>query len=366
MLPLIRDDVFEHFKENLDGGEEFLKDAQFMIQKNSLLVSAVEKISKLPLEQGDTKGDLYEYLLSKMTTAGINGQFRTPRHIIDLMVKIIDPKPSEKIADPACGTAGFLVQSRKYIRNKYSSPEGTFEEEDGSVSYSEDKLNDSDKKNIQSDFLNGFEFDATMLRIASMNLMLHGINDPKINYQDSLSGNFISRYPEQNTNYFDAILANPPFKGSLDFEDVESSLLGKVKTKKTELLFISLMLRMLKIGGRCATIVPDGVLFGASKAHTALRELLVEKNQLEAIIKLPSGVFKPYAGVSTAIVVFTKDGQTDKVWFYDVEHDGFTLDDKRTPTEKNDLPKCLEKWSKRDSEKFDDKTQKLSLCQNPR
>ncbi|ROL61359.1 SAM-dependent DNA methyltransferase [Bacteroidetes/Chlorobi group bacterium ChocPot_Mid] len=357
MLPLIRDEVFKHFKQTINGEHPFLKDAQMMIQKESLLVSAIEKIDELPLTEGDTKGDLYEYLLSKLTTAGINGQFRTPRHIIKLMVEIIAPKPNERIGDPACGTAGFLMQTREYIREKYTSEEGKIKHDDGGITFSEDLL-EKHRKHIQKDFLHGFDFDVSMLRIASMNLMLHGISDPNIYYQDTLSSIFKEHYPEQAEDYFDAILANPPFKGSLDFEDVSDDLIGKVKTRKTELLFIALMLRMLKLGGRCATIVPDGVLFGASKSHTALRQLLVDDNQLEAIIKLPSGVFKPYAGVSTAIVIFTKGGQTSKVWFYDVENDGLSLDDKRSPIDKNDLPDCLEKWNKRETEKFEDKTQK--------
>lgn len=358
MLPVIRDHVFKHFKRTINGDHPFLKDAMLMIQKESLLASAVEKIDELPLTEGDTKGDLYEYLLSKLTTAGINGQFRTPRHIIKLMVQLLDPKPEERIADPACGTSGFLMQTREYIREEYTSKEGKIDNGDGSFTYAEDKLKEYQIAHIQNDFLHGFDFDTSMLRIASMNLMLHGITAPNIYYQDTLSGRFHDNYPEQAENYFDVILANPPFKGSLDFEDVSDDLLGKVKTKKTELLFITLMLRMLKLGGRCATIVPDGVLFGASKAHTALRTMLVEENQLEAIVKLPSGVFKPYAGVSTAIVVFTKGGQTDKVWFYDVENDGYSLDDKRTEIDKNDLPDCLEKWNKRETEKFEDKTKK--------
>ncbi len=357
MLPLVRDKVFKHFKEHFAQQNDWLKDAQMLIQKESLLVSAVEKIDKLPLTDKDTKGDLYEYLLSKLTTAGINGQFRTPRHIIELMVKVLDPTADMKIADPACGTAGFLMQTREFIKEKYTSENGKYKNEDGSISYDEDLLDDY-RSHVQKDFLYGFDFDSSMLRIASMNLMLHGIDSPNILAQDTLSSRFEDNFPELHKGAFDIILANPPFKGSLDFEDVADDLLGKIKTKKTELLFIVLMLRMLKIGGRCATIVPDGVLFGASKAHTELRRILVEANQLEAIIKLPSGVFKPYAGVSTAIVIFAKGGETDNVWFYDVENDGYSLDDKRSEIDKNDLPECLELWKKRDSEKFDDRTKK--------
>ena len=361
MLVLVRDRVFPHFKSvAVDGAKfgEYMKDAQLMIQKPNLLVSAVNMINELPLAEGDTKGDLYEYLLSKLTTAGINGQFRTPRHIIRKMVEILDPRPDETIGDPACGTAGFLVSAMEYLLETYPSPEAIIENEDGSKTYTGDQLMPY-IGHIQSNMFNGFDFDVTMLRIASMNLLLHGIDAPDIHYQDTLSSGFADRFPEFANDHFDVILANPPFKGSLDYEDVHASLLSKVKTKKTELLFVTLILRMLKLGGRSATVVPDGVLFGASKAHMALRKMLVDDNQLEAVISLPSGVFKPYAGVSTGIIVFTKGGRTDNVFYYDVQGDGFSLDDKRDPQpDKNDLPDMLEKWRKRDPKKDTDRKKK--------
>jgi len=361
MLTLIRDRVFPHFKSvAVDGAKfgEYMKDAQLMIQKPNLLVSAVNMIDKLPLAEGDTKGDLYEYLLSKLTTAGINGQFRTPRHIIRKMVEILDPRPVETIGDPACGTAGFLVSAMEYLLETYTSPDAIIENEDGSKTYTGDQLMPY-MGHIQSNMFNGFDFDVTMLRIASMNLLLHGIDAPDIHYQDTLSSGFADRFPEFANEHFDVILANPPFKGSLDYEDVHASLLSKVKTKKTELLFVTLILRMLKMGGRSATVVPDGVLFGSSKAHVALRKMLVDDNQLEAVISLPSGVFKPYAGVSTAIIVFTKGGRTDNVFYYDVQADGFSLDDKREDQpDKNDLPDMLERWRKRDPQKDTNRTLK--------
>jgi type I restriction enzyme M protein len=365
MLPVVRDQVFPHFKTIAASGTafaEFMKDAQLMIQKPSLLVKAVNMIHELPLTEGDTKGDLYEYLLSKLTTAGINGQFRTPRHIIRLMVDMLEPKPTELVGDPACGTGGFLVSVMQYLLEAHTSPQGVIEETDpetGAVEkiYTGDLLEEH-REHIRSHMFHGFDFDATMLRIAAMNLMLHGVDDPDIHYQDTLSAGFTDRFPNAATNGFDLILANPPFKGSLDFEDVHPSLLRQVKTKKTELLFIALILRMLKTGGRSATIVPDGVLFGSSGAHQALRKLLIDNNQLEAVISLPSGVFKPYAGVSTGILVFTKGGRTDNVFFYDIEADGFSLDDKREPVEANDLPDCLSRWRARNPKKDTDRTTK--------
>ncbi len=365
MLPVVRDQVFPHFKTTAASGTafaEFMKDAQLMIQKPSLLVKAVNMIHELPLTEGDTKGDLYEYLLSKLTTAGINGQFRTPRHIIRLMVDMLEPKPTELVGDPACGTGGFLVSVMQYLLEAYTSPQGIIEETDpetGAVEriYTGDLLEEH-REHIRSHMFHGFDFDATMLRIAAMNLMLHGVDDPDIHYQDTLSAGFTDRFPKAATEGFDLILANPPFKGSLDFEDVHPSLLRQVKTKKTELLFLALILRMLKTGGRSATIVPDGVLFGSSSAHQALRKLLIDNNQLEAVISLPSGVFKPYAGVSTGILVFTKGGRTDKVFFYDIEADGFSLDDKREPVAENDLPDCLSRWRTRNPKKDTDRTAK--------
>ncbi|MBK6938734.1 MAG: SAM-dependent DNA methyltransferase [Planctomycetes bacterium] len=359
MLRVVRDEVFPHFRK-LNGGTtfaEYMQDAQLMIQKPSLLVSAVNMIDKLPITDGDAKGDLYEYLLSKLTTAGINGQFRTPRHIIRFMVELLEPKPTETIGDPACGTAGFLVETMQYLLKEHTSPQGRLKGENGEVIYTGDKL-EPYRAHIQNGMFHGFDFDATMLRIASMNLMLHGVDNPDIHYQDTLSNSFPEKFTKQATNGFDVILANPPFKGSLDEGDVHPTLTQAVKTKKTELLFVALILRMLKKGGRSATIVPDGVLFGSSKAHSALRAMLVKGHQLEAVISLPSGVFKPYAGVSTAILVFTKGGRTDHVFFYDVGADGLSLDDKRDEVSENDLPDALERWRKRSAKKDTDRTAK--------
>jgi type I restriction enzyme M protein len=359
MLDIVRDDVFAHFRK-LNGGTtfgEYMQDAQLMIQKPSLLVSAVNMIDKLPITEGDAKGDLYEYLLSKLTTAGINGQFRTPRHIIRFMVELLEPQPNETIGDPACGTAGFLVGVMQYLLETHTSAKGKLKGENGATIFTGDLL-EPFREHIQNDMFHGFDFDATMLRIASMNLMLHGVDNPDIHYQDTLSNSFPEKFPKQATSGFDVVLANPPFKGSLDEGDVHPTLTQAVKTKKTELLFLALILRMLKKGGRSATIVPDGVLFGSSKAHTALRQLLVEENQLEAVFSLPSGVFKPYAGVSTAIVVFTKGGKTDHVFFYDVDADGYSLDDKRDPVAQNDLPDALACWRKKNAKKDTDRTAK--------
>jgi len=357
MLPHVRDRVFPHFRrlaERSTGSgslfASFMKDAQLMIQKETLLTKAVAAVGDLPLERGDTKGDLYEYLLSKLTTAGINGQFRTPRHIIRLMVELMQPQPTDRICDPSCGTAGFLVETYDYLLRKHTSEAGKHVElVDGEehITYSGDLLTQQGHRaHVDSDMFHAYDFDATMLRIASMNLVMHGVAEPDVHYQDTLSQSFEERHPKGSKGAFDLILANPPFKGSLDEQDVAPDLLRVVKTKKTELLFIALILRMLKVGGRSATVVPDGVLFGSSKAHVQLRQHLIEDNQLEAVISLPSGVFKPYAGVSTAIIIFAKGGKTHSVFFYDVRSDGFTLDDKRTQIGggKGDLPNVLEKY----------------------
>jgi type I restriction enzyme M protein len=357
MLPHVRDRVFPHFRrlaERSTGTDSlfasFMKDAQLMIHKDSLLSRAVETVKDLPLERGDTKGDLYEYLLSKLTTAGINGQFRTPRHIIRLIVELMKPKPTDRICDPSCGTAGFLIESYDYLLRENTSEVGKhLELIDGEevVKFSGDLLTlQGNREHVDHDMFHAYDFDATMLRIASMNLVMHGVAEPDVHYQDTLSQSFEERHPNGSKNAFDLVLANPPFKGSLDEQDVASDLLRIVKTKKTELLFIALILRMLKLGGRSATIVPDGVLFGSSKAHVQLRQHLIENNQLEAVISLPSGVFKPYAGVSTAIIIFTKGGKTENVFFYDVKSDGLTLDDRRTQIGdgKGDLPDVLTKF----------------------
>lgn len=385
LLTTVRDALFPYFKESsAESNEgtlfaEFMKDAQLMIQKPSLLVRARDMVDDLPLDNGDTKGDLYEYLLGKLTTAGINGQFRTPRHIIRAIIDMMNPSVTDRICDPACGTAGFLSTTYEFMLQKYSSPEGTFTEvvtnekgeQEEQTLYTGDLLAEH-RQHVDSDMFHGFDFDATMLRIAAMNLVMHGVAQPDIHYQDTLSQGFIERFPKAAKEGFDLVLANPPFKGSLDEEDVDPEILRTVKTKKTELLFVALILRMLKVGGRAAVIVPDGVLFGSSKAHQQLRKTLIEDNQLEAIVSLPSGVFKPYAGVSTAVMIFTKGGETDKVWFYDLQADGFSLDDKRTPLtadDSNDLPDLIAQWqdysakaiSGESVEQWSDKTAKAFL-----
>ena len=359
MLKVVRDEVFPHFR-TLNGGTtfgEYMQDAQLMIQRPSLLVTAVNMIDVLPITEGDVKGDLYEYMLGKLTTAGINGQFRTPRHIIRFMVDLLAPQPTETVGDPACGTAGFLVGVMQYLLETHTSPKGIVKGDGGEKIYTGDLL-EPYRSHIQNDMFHGFDFDATMLRIASMNLMLHGVENPDIHYQDTLSNSFPEKFPKQAEGGFDVVLANPPFKGSLDEGDVHPSLTKRVKTKKTELLFVALVLRMLKKGGRSATIVPDGVLFGSSKAHLELRKLLLDENQLEGVIQLPPGVFRPYAGVSTAILIFSKGGKTDHVFFFDVEADGLSLDDKRLPVEENDLPEAHEQWKKKRPTKDTDRTAK--------
>lgn len=363
MFQVVRDDLFPFFR----GEEmrrkpfgEYLKDGQLMITKASLLSEVVAMINKLPLTQGDTKGDLYEYLLSKLTTAGIAGQFRTPRHIIRAMVEMVEPQPDWRICDPACGTGGFLVSVMSYLTERFSTPSLV---QEVPVNGHTEKVYPGDllepfRKHIQSDLLYGFDFDVTMLRIAAMNLMLHGIDNPNVHNQDTLAQNFTERYPRLAEGYFDLILANPPFKGSLDSESVHSALKSDVKTKKTELLFLALMLRLLRPGGTCAVIVPDGVLFGSSQAHRGIRQMLVDGNQLDAVISLPSGVFKPYAGVSTAILIFKRGGRTDNVWFYKVTADGLSLDDKRMPVDENDLPDLVTQWKTRDPGKHKNRAKK--------
>ncbi|WP_417461563.1 type I restriction-modification system subunit M [Kordiimonas sp.] len=359
LLNLVRDEVFPSFRQ-LDYGDatfgEYMRDAQLLIQKPPLLEKAIEMIGELPLEKSDIKGDIYEYLLSKLTTAGINGQFRTPRHIIDFICDLIDPRPGEKVCDPACGTGGFLVETMKHVLETYSDEDGVFTESDGTKHYMGNLLSDHDRAFIQKEMFHGFDFDATMLRVASMNLLLHGVDAPDIHYQDTLAANFTDRFPKAARGGFKVILANPPFKGSLDEEETQPRLLAKAKTKKTELLFLLLILEMLELGGRAAVIVPDGVLFGSSKAHQAVRRLLVEENGLDGVISLPSGVFKPYAGVSTAILLFTKGGKTKDVFFYDVQNDGFSLDDKRTRIDVDDLPMAREAWKGRSNADLNDRT----------
>ena len=313
---------------------KYMGDAIFKIPTPQLLAKIIDGIDKLETNEStdkkDTKGDLYEYLLSKLATAGTNGQFRTPRHIIDMMVKLMKPTPSDIIVDPAAGSAGFLVSAQEYLRENHPD---LF-------------LNAGLREHFNNEMFHGFDMDRTMLRIGAMNMLLHGVDNPSIEYKDSLNEE------NKDKDKYTLVLANPPFKGSLDYESVSADLLKITKTKKTELLFLALFLRTLKVGGRCAVIVPDGVLFGSTKGHKDLRKEIVENNKLEAVISMPSGVFKPYAGVSTAILIFTKTnaGGTDKVWFYDMKADGYSLDDKRNPIEKTDIPDIIERFNNLEQE----------------
>ncbi|WP_158735590.1 class I SAM-dependent DNA methyltransferase [Alteribacillus sp. YIM 98480] len=339
MFKIVKDEVFPHMKKVREQSSRFskhLENAVFVIPTPLLLQRVVTGIDNvfndLPSQNKDALGDLYEYLLSKLSQSGTNGQFRTPRHIIDMMVALMKPTPKDTIVDPASGTAGFLVSSADYLYKHHHDD----------IFISNDKeLRD----HYNNTMFNGFDTDSTMLRIGAMNLMLHGIENPNIAQLDSLSKSNIEE------EAYTLCLANPPFKGTLDYEEVNPNLLNKVKTKKTELLFLSLMVRLLKIGGRCAVIVPDGVLFGSSKAHKDIRKELVDNQKLSAVISMPSGVFKPYAGVSTAVLVFTKtnNGGTEDVWFYDMQADGYSLDDKRTlldqsKHEENNIPDIIERF----------------------
>lgn len=352
MFNLVKDQVFPFMKAFGNSGAEessfarHMKDALFMFPQPRLLANVVDQLDSIEMADRDTKGDLYEYMLGKIASAGQNGQFRTPRHIIQLMVEMMAPQPSDTICDPACGTCGFLVAANEYLREQHGS---------------EIFKNAKSKKRFNEETFHGYDFDSTMLRIGSMNMMLHGVENPDVRYKDSLEESHSG-----DSEAYSLILANPPFAGSLDYESTAKDLLQIVKTKKTELLFIALFLRLLKLGGRAAIIVPDGVLFGSTKAHKELRRMLVEEQKLDAIVSMPSGVFKPYAGVSTAILFFTKtnSGGTDHVWFYDMKADGQSLDDKRTnlldpellgpvparelkPEEhaKNNLPEVLTRWN---------------------
>jgi len=325
---LLQDEIFPFIKALHPDDEasytRFMKDATFQISAPDKLAKIIEGIDKLNLDEEDSKGDLYEYMLSKLASSKINGQFRTPRHIIRMMVEMAAPRPTDIIIDPAMGTAGFLVAAEEFIRKNHSDM----------------LLDDAGARHFSTNMFHGFDTDPTMLRIGTMNMMLHGVQSPCIDYKDSLSKH------NNDKGLYTLVLANPPFKGSLDSETVEDSLLRITKTRKTELLFLALFLRILKTGGRAAVIVPDGVLFGSSRAHQSLRKEIVDGNKLTAVISMPSGVFKPYAGVSTAILFFTKTGAggTDKVWFYDMKADGYSLDDKRQETEENDIPDILERF----------------------
>ncbi len=343
--------VFPFLRDQASDGSSHathMKDARFGIPTPQLLSKAMDMIDTLPMERRDTKGDIYEYMLGKIASAGQNGQFRTPRHIIDLMVALTAPRPSDLICDPASGTCGFLVSASEYVLDHHKNI----------------LFDEVTREHFNSDMFSGFDFDRTMLRIGSMNMVLHGVENANITYRDSLA-----EETERDEGRYSLILANPPFAGSLDYESCAKDLQQVVKTKKTELLFLALFLRLMQIGGRAAVIVPDGVLFGSSKAHKSLRQILVEEHKLDAVIKMPSGVFQPYAGVSTAILMFTKtdSGGTDEVWFYDMEADGYSLDAKRTANldesklgvrpssaltdeehSKNNLPDILARWAERE------------------
>ncbi|SEE39292.1 type I restriction enzyme M protein [Rhizobiales bacterium GAS191] len=351
MFRIVDEHVFPFLRALNGNGSAYarhMRDARFQIPSPALLAKVVDKLDKLDMGDRDSKGDVYEYMLAKIASAGQNGQFRTPRHIIALMVELTQPKPEDLICDPAVGTCGFLVAAGEYLRKHHS---GLFRDE---------RL----RRHFHEGLFNGFDFDSTMLRIGAMNMALHGVEGANIAYRDSLAEDH-----SEDAGRYSLVLANPPFAGSLDYDTTAKDLQRIVKTKKTEILFLALFLRLLKTGGRAAVIVPDGVLFGSSKAHKDLRRILVEENKLDAVVKLPAGVFRPYAGVSTAILVFTRTGVggTDHVWFYDVQADGWSLDDKRQPllsndklgptpeaelTEaeaaKNNLPDLLMRWEERE------------------
>lgn len=348
MYSVVQEWVFP-FMKNLHGDKDsayakYMDDAIFKLPTPLLLSKVVDSLDDIfalmeQVKDVDIRGDVYEHLLSKIAQSGLNGQFRTPRHIIRMMVELMKPSAEDVICDPACGTSGFLVTAGEYLKEKHKEE----------IFY--DKVK---KDHYMNHMFHGYDMDRTMLRIGAMNMMTHGVENPFIEYRDSLS--------EQNpdADKYSLILANPPFKGSLDAEAVSADLLKVCKTKKTELLFLALFVRMMKVGGRCACIVPDGVLFGSSKAHKDIRKELLENQRLEAVISMPPGVFKPYAGVSTGILIFTKTnhGGTDQVWFYDMQADGFSLDDKRSPINENDIPDIIERFHNRDRETERARTEK--------
>jgi type I restriction enzyme M protein len=344
MFNTVRDEVFPFIKTlgqkggaDGEGGSTYthhMRDALFMMPTPRLLANVVDQLDSIDMASSDTKGDLYEYMLGKIASAGQNGQFRTPRHIIQLMVEMTAPTPKDVICDPACGTAGFLIATSDYLVKNHSD-----------TIYKDAKS----RHRFNEGTFHGYDFDNTMLRIGSMNMLLHGVENPDIRYKDSLA-----QADDDDAEMYSLILANPPFAGSLDYESTAKDLQQIVKTKKTELLFLALFIRLLQVGGRAAIIVPDGVLFGSSNAHKTLRKILVEDQKLDGVVSMPSGVFKPYAGVSTAILFFTKTNScgTDNVWFYDMKADGYSLDDKRTPQpQKSDLADILARWKNRDGEK---------------
>ena len=354
MFELVRDEVFPFIKtlgqkgkangESASTYTHHMKDALFMMPKASVLANVVDQLDEIEMDDRDTKGDLYEYMLGKIASAGQNGQFRTPRHIIKLMVAMTAPTPKDVICDPACGTAGFLIAASEHLVEHHSK-----------AIYKDAKA----RRRFNESTFHGYDFDSSMLRIGSMNMLLHGVENPDIRYRDSLA-----QSDDDEAEKYSLILANPPFAGSLDHESTAKDLQQIVKTKKTELLFLALFLRLLQTGGRAAVIVPDGVLFGSSKAHKTLRKILVEEQKLDAIVSIPSGVFKPYAGVSTAILLFTKtnSGGTDDVWFYDMKADGFSLDDKRTPQpEKSDVADILARSREREAERTRTRTDQSFL-----
>ena len=340
MYEIVQEWVFPFIK-NLHSDKnsaysKYMDDAIFKLPTPLVLSRVIDSLDDIYALMGqstetDIRGDVYEYLLSKISTAGRNGQFRTPRHIISMMVELMNPQPNDIICDPACGTGGFLVGASDYLQKNYRN---------------DILMNKENREHYMNHMFHGFDMDRTMLRIGAMNMMTHGVESPFIEYRDSLSDQNLDK------DKYSMILANPPFKGSLDADSVSADLLKVTNTKKTELLFLALFIRMLKIGGRCACIVPDGVLFGSSNAHKQIRKTLIEDNRLEAVISMPSGVFKPYAGVSTGILIFTKTGHggTDKVWFYDMKADGYSLDDKRTQVKENDIPDIIERFKHLDNE----------------
>ena len=342
MFANVQNYVFPFIKQIGEGKDtafsRYMKDTVFLIPTPKVLAKVVDGIDAMDMNNKDIMGDVYEYLLGKIAAAGENGQFRTPRHIIRMMVELMKPTLEDKILDPAMGSAGFLLESSNYISKHYHK-----------------ELMRADKANYyKTEMFAGFDTDQSMLRIGAMNMMLHGVEDPNIKYQDSLSGDNNER------NCYTLVMANPPFTGSVFQEEISKDLLALCNTKKTELLFLTLFTKMLEVGGRCACIVPDGVLFGSSTAHNAIRKELVENQKLRSVISMPSGVFKPYAGVSTAILIFTKTnaGGTDKVWFYDMTADGFSLDDKRSPISDDDIPDIIERFNNLDDEADRERTDK--------
>ena len=355
ILDTVRDKVFP-FLRTLGGEDslysQYMKDAVFTIPTPSLLIEAVKIINDMQIKEQnrDAKGDLYEHLLSELKTAGKNGQFRTPRHIIKMMVSLIDPKIGDNICDPACGTAGFLIAAYEHILKKNTSKEFVKIDELGNeYGFKGDKLDKRQWNLLLEHAFYGYDFDSTMVRISLMNMMMHGIERPNIKQKNTLS----TRY-NQEKNHYDTVLANPPFKGYINEAEISKEF--AITTKKTEILFLELMYNILSSGGRCAVIVPDGILFGNSRAHRKIRKKLLEECRLDAVISMPSGVFKPYAGVSTAVLVFTKGEPTKKVWFYDMKADGYSLDDKRTFMDgKGDIPDIINNFDKRDIEQFEDR-----------